>query len=162
MNTVTTIADEIFRELESPSDTSSGAISFWLRDNVGNLNSLLSTSYNLDSTGQFTPEFGNSEKDILKKLYVIYYYNKFIRANLGAASYDSVLEITTDGDTVKKVNKNEIAKTYIQLKNIETDLLNKLINGYKSNNTSPVAVHGDDIEEGPNYIVRDYQVRSNL
>jgi len=28
MNTVTIIADEIFRELDSPSDTSSGAISF--------------------------------------------------------------------------------------------------------------------------------------
>ena len=38
---VVDIADEIHRELGSPSDLSISAISYWLRTNIGQLNNLL-------------------------------------------------------------------------------------------------------------------------
>ena len=38
---VVDIADEIHRELGSPSDLSISAISYWLRTNIGQLNNLI-------------------------------------------------------------------------------------------------------------------------
>jgi hypothetical protein len=139
------ISDELHREL-NPDDMSISSITYWLRANFGKLNSLLGTLYTLDSAGvEVSPELGEQEKVIFKKLYTVYYYDDFIRRNLGAASYDSIIEVDSDGAKVKKVNKTEIAKTYMQLKKSETDLLNQLINSYRMSNSTPLDVSGDDI-----------------
>ena len=46
------IADEIHRELGSPSTLSIPAIAFWVRTNVGSMNNHLNTSYEIDSSSR--------------------------------------------------------------------------------------------------------------
>lgn len=140
------ISIEIFKELSEPSDISVAAISFWIRSNVGSLNNLIGTEYtlNAESLYEFSPDIGEREKSILKKMYAIYYYGKKVLSNLGAAASSSLLEVTSDGATVRQINKNEISKTYLALKNNEQEDLDKLVFGYKGDAVSPLQVTGDD------------------
>jgi hypothetical protein len=145
---VAVIADEIHRDLDSPSTLSPSAIGYWVRENIGALNNLIFTVYELSESGaEISPELGENEKAILKKIYMVYYYGKKVNENLGAASNDIVVEVSQDGQTVRKVNKIELSKTYIQLKKDEGEELKKLIQGYKVGKASPRQVAGDDVFE---------------
>ena len=84
------------------------------------------------------------EAAILKKMYVVHYYDKQIRSTVGAASTDPVVEVASDGSRVRKINKNELSKTYLALKKEEYSELTDLINAYKLRKTSPLQVAGDD------------------
>ncbi len=146
---VTDIADEIHRELAFPSSLSIPAITFWLRSNIGALNNLINASYLIDSTTlEFDTELTDQEKSILKKLYMIHYYDQKIRAALGAAANDAVLEVSSDGATVRKINKNEVSKTYALVRKQESEDLIKLIASYKQNASIPLQVAGDDTMRG--------------
>lgn len=144
--TITDLANEIFFELDSPSETSIAAIAFWLRSNIGDLNTRLSTSYEISTTSPYnvSPEIGENEKIIFKKLYLIYYYTKFINSNLGASGFEAIVEYSADGDTIRKVSRNEVAKTYLQLRKQLIDELNQALKAYKINSYSPLQVAGDD------------------
>lgn len=146
---VIAIADEIYREIGAPSDLSPNAIAYWIRGNIGALNNLIFTSFALSSNGaEIDPELGLEEKDIMKKMYGVYFYGEKVRNSLGAAAYD-ILELTQDGDTIRKVNKNELSKSYVQMKKMESDELKDLIRGYKSKSATPRQVTGDDNFTGP-------------
>ena len=84
------------------------------------------------------------ESSVLKKMYIVHYYDQQIRATVGAASSDPVVEVASDGSRVRKINKNELSKTYISLKKEEYAELTDLINAYKLRKSSPVQVAGDD------------------
>ena len=88
------------------------------------------------------------EASILKKMYIVHYYDQQIRTTVGAASTDPVVEVASDGSRVRKINKNELSKTYISLKKEEYAELTDLINAYKLRKCSPVQVAGDDTEVG--------------
>ena len=88
------------------------------------------------------------EASILKKMYVVHYYDQQIRSTVGAASTDPVIEVASDGSRVRKINKNELSKTYISLKKEEYSELTDLINAYKLRKASPVQVAGDDTVAG--------------
>ena len=49
---------------------------------------------------------------------------------------------------MRKINKNELSKTYIALKKEEYSELIDLINAYKLRKASPVQVAGDDTQAG--------------
>lgn len=159
---IVSIADEVYRELASPSDLSIAAISFWLRTNLGQLNNLIDTSYALDvNTQELETGLTIEEAVIFKKLYFVHYYDIKIRATLGAASSDSVVEVSSDGARVRKINKNEISKTWMSARNLERDELTRLITAYKLTGSSPRQVAGDDtIAEGNNTRVQDLYNRS--
>ena len=71
---VVDIADEIHRELGSPSDLSIPAISYWLRTNIGKLNNLLYLSLTVDDdTLEFSTDLTDDQSVIFKKLYIIHY-----------------------------------------------------------------------------------------
>lgn len=144
--TITDLGNEIFFELGSPTDISIASIAFWLRSNIGHLNSTISTSYEINSSTPFecNPTIGENEKIIFKKLYLIYYYNKFVITNLGASSFDAIIEYTSDGSTIRKVNRNEVSKVYLQLRNQHQLELEKMISMYKMDKFSPLQVAGDD------------------
>lgn len=146
-NTILEIADEIFFELGNPDDTSIAAISFWLRSNVGGLNSKIGTSYTVNETSpfEFNTNLGDSEKYIFKKMFYVYWYTKLMNANLGAAAYSAIIEYSSDGDTIRKINKNEIAKTHLQLRNKLSEELTQDVSFYKKNGFIPLHVFGDDI-----------------
>ena len=88
------------------------------------------------------------EAAILKKMYVVHYYDKQIRSTVGAASTDPIVEVASDGSRVRKINKNELSKTYLALKKEEYMELMDLINAYKLRKSSPVQVAGDDTVRG--------------
>ena len=93
-------------------------------------------------------EIQPEEASILKKMYVVHYYDQQIRATVGAASTDPIVEVASDGSRVRKINKNELSKTYISLKKEEYLELIDLINAYKLRKASPVQVAGDDTVAG--------------
>lgn len=92
------------------------------------------------------------EAAILKKMYVVHYYDKQIRSTVGAASTDPIVEVASDGSRVRKINKNELSKTYLALKKEEYSELMDLINSYKLRKSTPVQVAGDDTVRGEDYI----------
>lgn len=145
-NSLINVGDEIFRELDEPSDLSSAIVAAWLKFNVGKLNNQIDGSYTVtDETMEISPPLGINEKDIFKMLYNCYYYEKKFRATIGALSTDSVIEVESDGAKVKKVNKNEISKTYLQAKKQCKEVLDELTKNYKRGCFKPLQVCGDDV-----------------
>jgi len=147
------ISDEIYRELGEPVDISIASISHWLRTNIEKMNILLDRKYLINSISleiehDNNKVFGLAEKNIFKLLYSIYYYERLFRNALGAASVDSVVSVTDDGSTVTKINKNEIAKNYAQIRKQINDELVNLINRYHANEVAPVQIVGDDTMPG--------------
>ena len=153
---VVDIANEIFQELDAPTTLSIPAIAFWVRSNVGDLNNYINEHFIIndktleiekDESGK-TVEIGEEEKSILKKMYYVHYYAVLLRTTLGAAASDSVVEIQTDDTRVRKINKNELSKTYSFRKKQESDELRELISAYKSRQSAPRQVAGNDTVEG--------------
>ena len=156
------VADEVYRELGEPADISIASVAYWLRTNIGKLNVLLNKPYLINETtleiyssDETKDPFGINEKTIFKKIYTVYYYERLVRNALGAASTDSVLSVTDDGSTVVKVNKNELAKTYSDLKKQVDAELKNLLDKYELNEVKPLQVAGDDTIGDAGYPYRD-------
>ena len=158
---VVDIADDIYRELGSPTTLSIPAIAFYVRGSVGALNSHINTVYVLNdssleieetvtdnSNTTTTTEIGIAEASILKKMYMVHFYDSKIRTNLTALDADTIVEVTDQGSSVRKVNKNEISKTLLSIRNQEYEGLQKLIAQYKVSKSTPNQVAGDDTTEG--------------
>lgn len=146
--TFTDIADEIYEELGSPTDVSISSITYWLRNNVGKLNNLLGCSFGIsESDYELTTSLDTQQKDIFKKIYLIYYYQRKISSNSTAMGYDSIIQLDRNGNKVRFANPNEVSKFYLSLKKDEEASLKTLINSYKFNNIKPVQVAGDDTIE---------------
>ena len=158
---VVDIADEIFRELGEPSTLSIPAIAFWVRTNIGALNNLINSTYSLntstleleqtvsDDTGaDVTLEIGDNERAIMKKMYMVHYYDQQIRNNITTLGTDTVISVSDDGSSVTKLNRNEINKVYHQIKRQEHQELKELINAFKLSKSIPIQVAGNDTVEG--------------
>ena len=88
------------------------------------------------------------EAAILKKMFLIYFYDRTIRTNIANASSDTIVQVTDQGSTVKKINKNEVIKSLTSLKRQEYTEMKELIRDYKSNQVRPRQVVGDDTIKG--------------
>ena len=97
---------------------------------------------------EISPDPGLEEKSILKKLYTIHYYDIKVRNALGAASTDPIVEVTSDGASVRKLNRNQTSQLFLTLKKQETDDFNMLVSNYKMLKSTPKQVAGDDTVEG--------------
>lgn len=164
MAKIVDIADQIYRELQDPTDVTIAAIAFWCRNNIGRLNSLINTTYRVEpTTYEFTPAMDEEERGVLTKMYFVYYYGIQVRTNLGAAGTAPVIEVSADGATVRKINKTTIAKDWMQLKREEEQNLKDLITAYKIDKAIPQQVHGDDNIAGREYpIIPDRYNYRNL
>jgi hypothetical protein len=154
---VVDIADEIYKDLASPTDLSVPAIAFWIRSHIGELNNHIHTSYVINDTSleieqtkpdSTTESIGLDESAVFKKMYMVHYYDVKIRYNIGAAATDTVIEVTDGGSSVRKINKNEVIKSLANVKRQEYSELQKLINGFKISKSEPRQVAGDDTVEG--------------
>jgi hypothetical protein len=165
---VVDIADEIHRELGSPTDYGVSAIAFWVRTNIGELNNLIMASYSVnastleiqddcDTPNEITPE----AVSLLKKMYNIHYYDLEIKKNLISISTDAVIEVADQGSSVRKINRNEVSKTLSNLRKQEVDGLADLITAYRSRSAEPRQVAGDDTVEGE-YHRNDTTTRNGL
>lgn len=143
--TATDIAQELYDDLADTS-LSVPVIITWLKNKVGEVNLLLHTEFEINSsTYQIYPEPSDEEKSVFYHLYKIYYYGKRINTGLGAQAFDSVLEISDDGTTTRFLNKNEVAKTYKTMLDDERKALSKLVQGYKIQESVPQSVDGNDV-----------------
>ena len=135
-NQITELADLIDREI-TLSEVAVPVIDFWLRNNIGQLNSRLDTAV-IITDNDFSPQLNEEEKDIFKAIYQIYWLNRLIKNNLGAAAYaGEVTQIKEGNRTIVGTNKNDVAKTYLFLKKDAVQELNFLIQAYKFNRSDP-------------------------
>mgnify|MGYP001160948232 CR=1 FL=1 len=149
---VVDIADEIYRELGSPSDLSIPAISFWIRSNCGRLNNLIHSDFDIRSkdleivqtVDGNVEEITTNESAILKKLYMIHFYDTKLRANMTAMTTDTILSVKDGDSSVTKLNKNEVNKSIATVKNQEYKELQLMVATYKSTKGFPRQVAGDD------------------
>ena len=81
-------------------------------------------------------------------MYFIHDYEKKLKSVLGAASLDAVIQISDLGTSIRKVNKNEVGKTFAQVKKQEVEELNRMTAAYKISASVPRQVAGDDTSEG--------------
>lgn len=163
INTVTSIAQEIYEELGEPSDLSISAIAAWVRRNIGGLNNMINATFSLDSsTLEISPNLSDMEKYIFKKMYSVYFFDLRIKSTGSLATTDFIT-IKDDIGSVQKANKNEILKSYISVRKQEYDELKDLVTQYKSNNSFPLQVAGDDTIQGvyhPLYRNAFYNIRT--
>jgi len=158
---VVDIADEIYRELGEITSLSIPAIAFWVRTNIGALNNLINTRYFInsttleleqavtDSTGtEVTIEIGEEERAVLKKMYMVHYYDRQIRSNITTLDSDTVISVSDDGSSVTKVNRNEINRVYHQIKKQEYEELKEQVNAFKLSKATPIQIAGNDTVEG--------------
>jgi hypothetical protein len=146
------IANAIFENLGRPSDTSVPAIAFWVRSQTGAINNLLNEDFQVNSAYEIID--GNGDEisidavAVIESLYAIHKYSLDIKVNINSLSTDSIVEVSDQGSSVRKVNKNEVAKTIVQLrKDVMTELSDQ-VKGYKTNKAVPAQIAGDDTEEG--------------
>jgi len=112
---VVDIANEIYLENASPTDTSIAAIAFWLRSNVGKLNTILYEDFYVNDSSLEIFDSANAEISyiavaIMKAMYKVYRIELDIRANINAINNDSILAATDEGFSIKKINRSEILK----------------------------------------------------
>lgn len=139
-------ASGTFESLGSPSGLGFSAlwISGWLSNNIGRLNVLIETKYQSIS-GFIVPPLGNTEMAIYDEMFEHNYYTRLASNNLGASAYDWS-EVSEEGSTVRRVSRNEVAKTYMQLAKNSDENLAELVGHYRLNKAKPLSVTGDDAE----------------
>lgn len=148
LNTVTSIAQEIYEELGEPTDLSIAAIAAWVRRNIGGLNNMINTTFLVDSSSlEISPNLSDIEKYIFKKMYSVYFFDLRIKSTGSLATTDFIT-IKDDIGSVQKANKNEILKSYISVRKQEYDELKDLVNKYEFNQVTPLQVAGDDTIPG--------------
>lgn len=148
INTVTSIAQEIYEELGEPSDLSISAIAAWVRRNIGGLGNLINTEFQVNSTTlEINPNLNDAQKYIFKKMYSVYFFDLRIKSTGSLASTDFIT-IKDDIGSVQKANKNEILKSYISVRKQEYDELQDFVNKYELNEVTPLQVAGDDTIPG--------------
>ena len=157
------IADEIYRELATPSDLSIPAIAYWLRSNIGGLNNLIHTEYtirdyDLELVNTDGVEIADNEKTIFKKMYMIHFYDQKLRANMVSLTTDTVLSVRDGDSSVTKLNKNEVNKSIAAVKNQEYMELSIMVGAYKSSKGVPRQVVGDDTSSIDTTDQRDSQI----
>jgi len=148
INTVTSIAQEIYEEMGEPSDLSISAIAAWVRRNIGGLGNLINREFQVnDTTLEINPNLNDAQKYIFKKMYSVYFFDLRIKSTGSLASTDFIT-IKDDIGSVQKANKNEILKNYISVRKQEYDELQDFVNRYELNEVTPLQVAGDDTIPG--------------
>ncbi len=159
---VVDIADELFREVGEPSTYSVASISYWVRANIGRLNNHINTFFEISASTYeinqqidekndntlVSKEITIDEASILKKMFLIHYYDREIRTNISNANTDTIVQVTDQGSTVRKINKNEVVKSLSSLKKQEYEEMKDLITDYRRSQLKPRQVVGDDTTKG--------------
>jgi len=148
INTVASVAQEIYEELGEQSDTSIAAIAAWIRRNIGGLSNMLDKEYEIkDGTYEISPNLTDIEKYIFKKMYSIYYFDLKIKSTASLTSTDYV-SVKDDFGSIQKINSNEVLRNFYSIRKQEYEELKSLIDTYNLNQVNPLQIAGDDIFPG--------------
>jgi hypothetical protein len=162
INTVTSIAQEIYEEMGEPDDFSIAAIAAWVRRNIGGLGNMINTEFIINSSSlEITPNLTDAQKYIFKKMYSIYFFDLKIKST-GSLAVNDYTSIKDDFGSVQKLNKNEVLKNFYQIRQQEYKELQDSINKYELNEVTPLQVAGDDTIPGNYNFERDalYSIRT--
>lgn len=152
---VVDIANEIYVDAGSPTETSIPAIAFWIRGKIGTVNTLLFEDFTIDNTTQELVKSDGSDipyetAAVIKQMYRIYDYEVQIRNNMNALNVNNILSIEDQGTTITRVNRNSISQTFAQIRRDELATLKELVNAYRNKYSTPQQIAGDDTEVGWN------------
>jgi hypothetical protein len=148
INTVTSIAQEIYEEMGEPSDFSIAAIAAWVRRNIGGLGNMINTEFTIDSSSlEISPNLTDAQKYIFKKMYSIYFFDLKIKST-GSLAINDYTSIKDDFGSVQKLNKNEVLKNFYQIRQQEYKELKDFVDKYEINEVTPLQVAGDDTAPG--------------
>jgi hypothetical protein len=142
-------SDTFLLELEEDSTVSIASINQWYRANIGSLNNLIHTSYEVSPpayeivNADDGEEIGVNESAIYKCLYLRSFFSRKVNSFLGAAAID-VIQVQQDGINIRGYDRNQLSKTYLELKKQNEENLKQLLNNYKYNRATPLHVEGDD------------------
>ena len=136
------LANSIYvADLLESDDTSIPKIMMWLTSNVGLLNNLIYTNYNV-SKNDCTPHLGYDEAAIFAVIYLERYYGRQVQSHLLASAYD-VSEVSEGDSRIRKVSRNEVAKTYLQLKTQTKEYLNQIVLEYRRSKCVPASIQNE-------------------
>lgn len=124
--------------------TTTGSVYLWLTQSLGTLNDRINTNFYVNSTGCIESGMNSAQSGVYTEMYFCYYLSRKAAKMLGAAEYDWT-EI--DGDeqgSVRRVSKNEQAKTYRLLAKDCKERLNDLVDWYNSEANLPKQVLYND------------------
>jgi hypothetical protein len=148
---VVDIAQEIYFDLNSPSDLSLAAISFWIRANIGNLNNTIFSNFAINDSYEIVEdgaEININAVAILKKMYMVHRYAVIIRSKITEVGANDVVEVQDQDTRVRRVDKNQLIRSISAEKKQEEEELRFLISNYRANRVNPGQVVGDDIVAG--------------
>lgn len=147
---IETIADETWRELGQNPTISIASISFWLRANIGKLDTLILTTYSVNPQTleiqdlvNFNP-FCDAEKDMFKELYKLKFYELQLQNALYGGQFDLITSIGDGDGKITKQTKNDLAKTILQQIKDARQALLTMSNLYRYSKSTPVNVVGND------------------
>lgn len=130
---VVDLADEIYTsDLECPLDTSVPKIVFKLLTLVGELNARLDLCVSVSESEEFDPELETDQAAILRWMFLVKYYGRHIRENLGANGVQWT-EIREGDSVIKRASKTDVARSYMALKRDAEAELNRLVGLYRIN-----------------------------
>lgn len=92
----------------------------------------------------FISDLSGIDKAIYKEIFNVSYWQRGINSSLGAAAYDTWVEIREFDSSIKRINKNELAKSYTSLLKNAQDNLKYIIFQYQKIKACPRQVVGDD------------------
>jgi hypothetical protein len=151
---VVDIAQEIYFDLNSPSDLSIAAIAYWVRSNVGALNNLICENFGINDSYEIVDldndnaEINMDAASILKKMYMVYRYSVAIRSKITSLDSSDVVMVTDQDTSVRRSDKTQVIRAVTAEKKQEEEELRNLINSYKTRRNKPGQVVGDDIVAG--------------
>lgn len=131
---VVDIADMAFRQIE-PQDSSFSisSIAFWIRTNLGQFSDLIQTPIVEGDDFELNPTLTNSQCDLMKSFFFIYYYRRKVMQNLGAAAMNSFSQIKEGDRTVMRTSKTSIAQIWKSLLNDAVLQFNNQLASYLGN-----------------------------
>ncbi len=156
---VVDIATEFFKTFGEPSDSPIPVIAYWIRNNIGQLNSAINTRFYINTTtleineadsqdSSVVTEIGIEEKDVLKAIFQVYLMDKEIRKNIMTYTTAPVIEIQEDGYSVRMASATEVGRNLYTFRKAVADALKDAITAYKTNKATPRQVVGDDTVPG--------------
>ena len=159
MNEFKVLANTVFvNEFDSDTDMATlSQISGWFENNIGELNTLIFTSFSGSGIGttenvKIVPDgkFGYEESGIFKQLYLKHFYRKKARNVLkGIDSSVDFISLREGDSMITRTNKNEIAKTYRGLAKDAEEELEKQVYAYNYYQAQPRQVAGADVRVAP-------------
>lgn len=138
-NQITELADIIYRLSDSSPDLSVPYIDFWLRNNIGQLNSRLDVCFSVVDN-DFSPQLNEEEKDIFRAIFMVDWYKRQITRFTGAGAYsisDQVTQLKENGRTVTIAPRNNTAKIIIDLRRDLISELQQMVIAYRFNRADP-------------------------